>query len=67
MEKYHMRRQDRQINDENELSEILLQGKYIVISMCRNNEKCYISDAFDYQWMLHQIHKEVSFEERTRL
>ena len=25
------------------------------------------SDAFGYQWMLHQLHKEVSFEERTRL
>lgn len=25
------------------------------------------SDAFGYQWMLHQIHKEVSFEDRTRL
>ncbi len=24
-------------------------------------------DAFGYQWMLHQIYKEVSFEERTRL
>jgi Uncharacterized protein conserved in bacteria len=25
------------------------------------------SDPFGYQWMLHQIHKEVSFEERTKL
>ncbi|MDO7789077.1 VOC family protein [Desulforamulus aquiferis] len=24
-------------------------------------------DSFGYQWMLHQLHKEVSFEERTRL
>ncbi|QDR83459.1 VOC family protein [Sporomusa termitida] len=24
-------------------------------------------DAFGYQWMLHQVHKEVSVEERTRL
>ena len=24
-------------------------------------------DPFGYQWMLHQIHKEVSFEERTKL
>jgi Uncharacterized protein conserved in bacteria len=24
-------------------------------------------DAFGYQWMLHQVHKEVSFAERTRL
>jgi PhnB protein len=26
-----------------------------------------LSDPFGYLWMLHQIHKEVSFEERTRL
>lgn len=25
------------------------------------------NDTFGYQWMLHQIHKEVSFEERLRL
>jgi PhnB protein len=25
------------------------------------------SDVFGYQWMLHQMHKEVSFEERSRL
>ena len=25
------------------------------------------SDPFGYLWMLHQVHKEVSFEERTRL
>ncbi|NLW24616.1 MAG: VOC family protein [Clostridia bacterium] len=25
------------------------------------------TDIFGYQWMLHQIHKEVSFEERMRL
>ncbi len=25
------------------------------------------TDGFGYQWMLHQIHKEVSFEKRTQL
>ena len=25
------------------------------------------SDPFGYVWMLHQVHREVSFEERTRL
>jgi PhnB protein len=25
------------------------------------------SDVFGYLWLLHQVHKEVSFEERTRL
>ncbi|WP_010632149.1 VOC family protein [Sporolactobacillus vineae] len=25
------------------------------------------SDPFGYQWMIHQVHKEVSFEERTKM
>jgi len=25
------------------------------------------SDVFGYIWMLHQVHREVSFEERTKL
>ncbi len=25
------------------------------------------NDTFGYQWMLHQIHKEVSFEERQAM
>ncbi|MBV7273850.1 pyridoxamine 5'-phosphate oxidase family protein [Clostridiaceae bacterium UIB06] len=48
MEKYHMRKKDRQINDENELSEILLQGKYAVISMCRNNEPYIVTLSYGY-------------------
>jgi nitroimidazol reductase NimA-like FMN-containing flavoprotein (pyridoxamine 5'-phosphate oxidase superfamily) len=48
LEKYHMRRQDRQINDENELSEILLHGKYTVISMCYNNEPYIVTLSYGY-------------------
>lgn len=43
-----MRRQDRQINDVNELSEILLQGKYIVVSMCRDNEPYIVTLSYGY-------------------
>lgn len=48
MEKYHLRRQDRQINNENELSEILLKGKYTVISMCRKNEPYIVTLSYGY-------------------
>ncbi|PRR84023.1 pyridoxamine 5'-phosphate oxidase family protein [Clostridium luticellarii] len=48
MKKYHIRRQDRQINDESELSEILSHGKYIVISMCRDNEPYIVSLSYGY-------------------
>jgi nitroimidazol reductase NimA-like FMN-containing flavoprotein (pyridoxamine 5'-phosphate oxidase superfamily) len=43
-----MRRQDRQLNDENELKEILLKGKYIVIAMCRNNEPYIVALSYGY-------------------
>jgi uncharacterized protein len=48
LEKYHMRRQDRQINDVNELSEILSQGKYIVVSMCRDNEPYIVTLSYGF-------------------
>jgi hypothetical protein len=38
MAKYHMQKKDREITDQNELIEILKQGKYATISMCRENE-----------------------------
>lgn len=48
MEKYHMRRKDRQITDENELNEILTQGKYTIISMCRDNEPYIVTLSYGY-------------------
>jgi Predicted flavin-nucleotide-binding protein len=48
MEKYHMRRKDRQITDENELCQILQQGKYTVISMCRDNEPYIVTLSYGY-------------------
>jgi uncharacterized protein len=46
--RYHMRRQDRQITDENELREILLQGKYVVIAMCRDNKPYIVTLSYGY-------------------
>lgn len=43
-----MRRQDRQINDENEISEILSQGKFAVVSMCRDNEPYIVTLSYGY-------------------
>lgn len=34
---YHLRRKDRQINDQVEITELLQKGKYAVIAMCRDN------------------------------
>jgi uncharacterized protein len=48
MEKYHMRRNDRQITDETELSEVLTQGKYAMIAMCRENEPYIVTLSYGY-------------------
>jgi nitroimidazol reductase NimA-like FMN-containing flavoprotein (pyridoxamine 5'-phosphate oxidase superfamily) len=48
MGKYHMRRKELQITDENELNEILTQGKYIIISMCRDNEPYIVTLSYGY-------------------
>lgn len=58
MQKYHMRRSDRQITDQNELDEILTAGKYIIISMCRDNEPYIVTLSYGYDkaWNALYIH-----------
>ncbi|MFH1336863.1 MAG: pyridoxamine 5'-phosphate oxidase family protein [Candidatus Zixiibacteriota bacterium] len=48
MPKYHMRKKEREIIDKNLLSEILRNGKYVVISMCRDNEPYVVSLSYGY-------------------
>lgn len=48
MGKYHMRKQEREITDKNELNKILCQGKYAVISMCRDNEPYIVTLSYGY-------------------
>lgn len=48
MGKYHMRRKEMEITDENELNEILTQGKYTIISMCRDNEPYIVTLSYGY-------------------
>jgi len=48
MTKYHMRKMDREITDQDELAGILRNGKYAVISMCRNNEPYIVTLSYGY-------------------
>ena len=48
MDKYHMRKQERQITDENELQEILFQGKFAVISVCRNDDPYIVTLSYGF-------------------
>ncbi|HYF84611.1 MAG TPA: pyridoxamine 5'-phosphate oxidase family protein [Clostridia bacterium] len=48
MMKYHMRKLEREITDKEELAGILKNGKYAVISMCRNNEPYIVTLSYGY-------------------
>jgi len=48
MPKYHMQKKDREITDQNELMEILKQGKYATISMFRGNEPYIVTLNYGY-------------------
>lgn len=48
MQKYHMHKHEREITDNNEIVEILKEGKYAVISMCRDNEPYAVTLSYGY-------------------
>lgn len=48
MAKYHMHRKEREITDRDELVRILNNGRYAVISMCRENEPYVVALSYGY-------------------
>ena len=48
MPKYHMRRKEKEITDHNLLNTIIIEGKYVTISMCRENEPYIVSLSYGY-------------------
>lgn len=48
MARYHMYKKEREIKDKEELVEILKQGRYAVISMCRNSEPYVVTLSYGY-------------------
>jgi len=49
MEQYHLHnRPNREITSNQEITEILKNGKYVVISMCRNNEPYVVTLSYGY-------------------
>jgi uncharacterized protein len=45
---YHVRRTDRQIEDEATLEGILLQGKYATLALCRGGEPYVVTLSYGY-------------------
>jgi uncharacterized protein len=48
MTKYHMKKFEREIIDKEELLNVLRNGKYAVISMCRSNEPYIVTLSYGY-------------------
>jgi nitroimidazol reductase NimA-like FMN-containing flavoprotein (pyridoxamine 5'-phosphate oxidase superfamily) len=56
MPAYHMHnRPDREIQDQTAISEILLNGKFCVISMCRDNEPYIVTLSYGYDSALNSL------------
>lgn len=49
MEKYHMRREDREIKDKFEIEDILYKGKYITLALCIENEPYIVTLSYGYK------------------
>lgn len=48
MAKYHMNQRELEITDRNALAEILRQGKYVTIAMCRQDEPYIVTLSYGY-------------------
>lgn len=48
MADYHMNKSENQIRDDNEIFRLLKNGKYAVISMCRNNQPYVVTLSYGY-------------------
>ncbi|MDH4223534.1 MAG: pyridoxamine 5'-phosphate oxidase family protein [candidate division Zixibacteria bacterium] len=48
MARYHMHNRDKEIKDQSVLKEILKQGKYAVVSMCRGKEPYLVALNYGY-------------------
>ena len=54
--KYHMHKQEREITGRTELIEILKQGKYAVIAMCRFYEPYIVTLSYGYDEIKHALY-----------
>lgn len=48
MNKYHMRRQDREIKDESVIEDILTNGKYLTLALTKENEPYAVALSYGY-------------------
>ena len=56
MGKYHMKKLEREITDSQGLFEILMQGKFVTIAMCRGNEPYIVTLNYGYDQEKHALY-----------
>ncbi len=57
MKKYHLHnRPNRELKDKKEILEILENGKFVVISMCRNNEPYIVTLSYGYDFKKNSLY-----------
>lgn len=56
MSKYHMQKHERQIKDIGVISNILNNGKYASIAMCRNNEPYIVTLSYGYDTLKNALY-----------
>ena len=54
--KYHMHKQEREITTHQELIDILKRGKFVTISMCRNDEPYIVTLSYGYDEQKHALY-----------
>ncbi len=62
MGKYHLRKKEREITDQIQLHEILRKGKYVTISMCRDNEPYLVTLSYGYDQERNALYFHCSLE-----
>jgi len=56
MPKYHMKKKEREITDKNTIIEILKNGKFATISMCRANEPYIITLSYGFDFKRNSLY-----------
>jgi len=56
MPKYHMKKKEREITDKNTIIEILKNGKFATISMCRANEPYIVTLSYGFDFKRNSLY-----------
>ncbi|UCC20462.1 MAG: pyridoxamine 5'-phosphate oxidase family protein [Promethearchaeota archaeon] len=56
MAKYHMRRIEKELKDKQDLKKILKDGKYTIISLCKENEPYIVALSYGYDESKHALY-----------